>query len=68
MNYEVIYIATYSSTLMNTTFFSGFIKVVTIICKVYRGGILLIYGKPNGYEVEEHIKKIRVKSIYYFNI
>ena len=44
-----------SSTLMNATFLSWFLNVVTINFRISRGGRLLLDGNPKGYEVAEHI-------------
>ena len=44
-----------SSTLMNATFLSWFINVVTRNLRMSRGGRLLLDGNPNGYEVAYHI-------------
>ena len=55
MNSEDIYRATSLSTLMNATFLSWFINVVTIHFRVSRGGSLLQGGNPKGYELSEHI-------------
>ena len=47
--------APYSSTLMNATFLSWFLNVVTRNLRMSRGGRLLMDGNPRGCEVEEHI-------------
>ena len=44
-----------SSTLMNASFLSWFLNLVTRNLKVSRGGRLLLNGNPKGYEVAEHI-------------
>ena len=44
-----------SSTLMNATFLSCFLNVVTRNFRISRGGSLLLGGNPNGYEVADHI-------------
>ena len=40
---------------MNETFLSLFINVVKINLRMSRGGCLILYVNPKGYEVEEHI-------------
>ena len=57
INYEDLDSAPYSSTLMNATFLSWFINVVTRNFRVIRGGHWLLDGDPKGYEVAEHIAK-----------
>ena len=50
-----------SSTLMNANFLSRFLNAVTIYFRMSKGGLLLLGGSSNGYEVAEHIaKKIEV--------
>ena len=44
-----------SSTLMNATFLSWFLNVVTRHFRISRGGRLRLDGNPKGYEVAEHI-------------
>ena len=68
-----------SSILMNATFLSWFINVVTRNLRISRGGRLLLDGNPKGYEVADHIAtKVEVnpqmlstlknaKSIWSFN-
>ena len=46
-----------SSTLMNATFLSLFLNVVTRNFRISRGGRLLLDGNQKGYEVAEHIVK-----------
>ena len=55
INYEDMASDPYSSTLMNITFLSWFINVVTRNFGMSRCGSLLLDGNPNGYEVAEHI-------------
>ena len=45
----------YSSTLMNATFISRFLNVVTRNLRMSRGGSLLLDGNTKGYELAEHI-------------
>ena len=55
INSEDLASAPSSSNLTNATFLSWFLNVVTRNFKMPRGGSLLLYGNPKGYEVAEHI-------------
>ena len=55
INSEDLASVPYSSTLINATFLSCFLYVVTRNFRMSRYGRLLLYGNPKGYEVADHI-------------
>ena len=55
INFDALASAPSSSTLMNETFLSWFLNVVTRNLRMSRGGRLLMDRNPKGYEVTEHI-------------
>ena len=54
-NYDDLASAPSSSTLMNATFLSLFLNVVTRNLRMSRGGRSLLDRNPKGYEVAEYI-------------
>ena len=54
INYEDLASALYSSTMMNATFLSWFLNVVTRNFRMSRVGCLLLDRNPKGYEVAYH--------------
>ena len=64
MNSEDLNSVPSSSALMNATFLSLFINVVTRNFRMSRGGHLILDGNPKGYEVVEHIStKVEVNPL-----
>ena len=55
VNSEDLAIGPSSWTRMNATFLSWFLNIVTRFFRISRGGRLLLYGNPKGYEVAENI-------------